>query len=156
MKATPEDPEILRSDGSGEQPANDGAEDEPPTEEEEEEEKNRHLRLRAKDFARYGHSDECAGCARMRRGAKPPYRHNSECRQRLERCLARIVSTRVRLLCHCGTCICCRSGCCRSGRMCSRYSRSLCICHDLGCVVIAIMVGTSPKSCLMMMVMPLF
>ena len=85
LRAAPEDPQVFRSDSSGVRSAEDGPEEEPTTEEEEVEEKNRHLKLRARDFARHGHSDECAGCARMRRGAKPPSQHNQKCRRRLER-----------------------------------------------------------------------
>ena len=70
--------------------ADDGdGDEEPDTEEEEEEMKHRYLRLRPKDFAKYGYSEECAGCARMRRGAKPPYRHNDECRRRLKKSIRR-------------------------------------------------------------------
>jgi len=85
LRATLEDPEMLRHEDKVSIPASDGAEEEPPTEEELEEEKNRHIKLRAEDNARYGHSDECAGCARMRRGAKPPYRYNDDCRRTMEK-----------------------------------------------------------------------
>ena len=84
LRATPEDPQVMRDENRCPMPASEEAEEEPETEEEDDEEKRRHLRLRAKDFRRYGHSEECAGFARMRRGAKPPYRHNQECRNRLE------------------------------------------------------------------------
>ena len=89
FKATPEDPGTAAADDAPGPPEEDGAEEEPPTEEEAEEERHRYLRLRAKDFEWYGHSEECAGCARMRRGAKPPYRHNQECRRRLEKSIKR-------------------------------------------------------------------
>ena len=70
MKATPEDPEVLREEVQDQRPdTSEEREEEPSTEEEDQEMKNRHLRLRAKDFAKYGDSEECAGCARMRRDA---------------------------------------------------------------------------------------
>ena len=57
----------------------------PETEEEEEEDnKNRYVKLRSRDFKIYGWTIACPGCVRMRRRAKPPYRHNMECRKRLE------------------------------------------------------------------------
>ena len=58
-------------------------------EKEEEESKNRHIKLRRGDFKRYGYTEECAGCVRMRRGAKPPYRHNDRCRKRMEKSIKR-------------------------------------------------------------------
>ena len=89
MRATPEDPSVIADEGTTERPDVGEGDEEPDTEEEDEVEKNRYLRLRAKDFAKYGHSEECAGCARMKRGAKPPYRHNRECRRRLEKAIKR-------------------------------------------------------------------
>ena len=85
FNATPGNPGGAASDDAPGAPDDQHEDDEPPTEEEEEEEKHRYLRLRKKDFERYGYSDECAGCARMRRGAKPPYRHNQDCRRKLEK-----------------------------------------------------------------------
>ena len=89
VKAVPEDPQVLNEKRPDPKPDGTIEDEEPATEEEEEEAKRRYLRLRAKDFAKYGYSDECAGCARMRRGAKPPYRHNGECRRRLEKAIRR-------------------------------------------------------------------
>ena len=79
-----------------------------PTDEEEEE-KVRHIKLRKCDFKKYGHAEECAGCVRMRRGTKPQYRHNKECRKRMEKAIRRDDAERweryqVRMLvCYCYT-----------------------------------------------------
>ena len=85
LRATPEDPQVTRDDSQSRSPEASGPDEEPETEEEDEVTRRRYLRLRAKDFGKYGYSDECAGCTRMRRGAKPPYRHNQECRRRLDK-----------------------------------------------------------------------
>ena len=68
---TYEYPIIVESDG------------EPPSEEEEEEKYSHEVRLRINDFKRFGLTHECPGCIRIRRGAKPPYRHNDSCRKRM-------------------------------------------------------------------------
>ena len=57
--------------------------DELLTEEEEEERYSHEARLRITDFKRHGLTHECPGCIRVRRGAKPPYRHNEVCRKRM-------------------------------------------------------------------------
>ena len=56
---------------------------EPPSEEEEEEKYSHEVRLRVSDFKRHGLTTECPGCIRIRRGAKPPYRHNDVCKKRM-------------------------------------------------------------------------
>ena len=56
---------------------------EPPSEEEEEEKYSHEVRLRTNDFKRHGLTHECPGCIRIRRGAKPPYRHNYPCKKRM-------------------------------------------------------------------------
>ena len=82
LKATPsgwntdeavtyEHPIIVESDG------------EPPSEEEEEEKYSHEVRVRVNDFKRHGLTHECPGCIRIRRGAKPPYRHNDACTTRM-------------------------------------------------------------------------
>lgn len=61
-------------------------ESEPSTEEDAE--GPRHIKLRRKDFEKYGITSECPGCVRLKRGAKPPYRHNDVCRARMEKHIA--------------------------------------------------------------------
>ena len=70
---TYEHPIIVESDG------------EPPSEEEEEDKYSHEVGSRSHDFERHGLAHDCPRCIRMRRGAKPPYRHNQPCRNILEK-----------------------------------------------------------------------
>ena len=56
---------------------------EPSSEEEEESKYSHEVRLRIGDFKRHGLTTERPGCIRIRRGAKPPYRHNDVCKKRM-------------------------------------------------------------------------
>ena len=85
MRGTLEDPNVLRDEALGSKLGEERSDEDTDTEAEDEETTHRYLRLRAKDVAEYGHSGECAGCTRMRRGAKPPYRHNEECGRSLQK-----------------------------------------------------------------------
>lgn len=69
------------------------AEEEPPSEEDMDE-RPRFLKLRKRDFKKYGYSEDCPGCVRMRRGAKPPVRHIRECRRRVEKSIRKDDFTR--------------------------------------------------------------
>ena len=70
------------STGIDDKRKDDRLEEEPPSEGETTE-RFRFLKLRKKHFKKCGHSEECPGCIRMRRDAKPPYRHNDPCRKRM-------------------------------------------------------------------------
>ena len=63
--------------------------DEAPSEEEEEEKYSHEVRIRVNDFKRHGLTHECPGCIRIRRGAKPPYRHNNVCKKRMHEIIQR-------------------------------------------------------------------
>ena len=52
LKATPEDPQVMRDEARDPNPAEDAREEEPETEEEDDALKRRYLRLRAKDFGK--------------------------------------------------------------------------------------------------------
>ena len=53
-------------------------------EEEDQEEESRNTYLKVEDLEKYGYTDGCEGCRRLKSGGMTRRAHTSECRERIE------------------------------------------------------------------------